>query len=391
MGASQGGVSPERRTLLGAALGACGLAGYGLAGYGLAGCAGAMQALPPLPQYPIAAPGPPEQVLQRIAFGSCVHQDQPQPVWQAVLAQQPDAFIFAGDNVYASGLTFERERLHAAYLKAGAQPGLAAVRAQIPHWAIWDDHDYGVNDGGAEFADKPWSKAQFLAFWQVSADDPRRQREGLYHAVVQGPPGRRVQVILLDTRWFRSPLKATDQRNAPGKERFVPDADPTKTMLGEKQWAWLREQLLQPAELRLLVSSVQVLAQGHGYEHWGNLPLELSRLLVLLSQTRAQGVVILSGDRHLGAIYQHDQGAPYRLTEITSSGLTQAFANAPEPGPNRLGPVLDVVNFGVIDIDWAARQVRLSLKDVQGVQRRQVVLRLDELSALSPSTDRTQD
>ncbi len=370
MRSSQMCFSPKRRELLGAALAAC----------GLAGCAGAVQ---PFPQYPIAPALSLERVLHRIALGSCIHQDQPQPIWQAVLAQQPDAFIFSGDNVYASGLTFQRDRLHAAYLKAGAQPGMAAVRAQIPHWAIWDDHDYGVNDGGAEFADKPWSKAQFLAFWQVSANDPRRHREGLYHAVVHGPPGRRVQVILLDTRWFRSPLKPTDQRNAPGKERFVPDTDSTKTMLGELQWAWLREQLLKPAELRLLVSSVQVLAQGHGYERWGNLPLELSRLLALLSETRAQGVVMLSGDRHLGAIYQHDQGAPYRLTELTSSGLTQAYANAPEPGPNRLGRILDEVNFGVIDIDWAARQVRLSLKDVQGVLRRQVVLHLDELRAKS--------
>lgn len=366
----QGGVCPQRRAMLGAALSAA------CAGLGLTGCAGALQ---PLPQHPIAPAWPPERVLHRIALGSCVHQDQPQPIWQAVLAQRPDAFIFAGDNVYASGLTFERKRLHAAYLKAGGQPGMAAVRAQIPHWAIWDDHDYGVNDGGAEFADKPWSKAQFLAFWQVPHDDPRRHREGLYHAVVQGPPGRRVQIILLDTRWFRSALKVTDQRNAPGKERYVPDTDPSKTLLGEPQWAWLREQLLQPAELRLLVSSVQVLAQGHGYEHWGNLPHELSRLLALLDETRAQGVVILSGDRHLGALYQHEQGAPYRLTELTSSGLTQAFANAPEPGPNRLGPVMDEVNFGVIDIDWPARQVRLSLKDAQGHPRHSVDLRLDDL------------
>ena len=39
-------------------------------------------------------------------------------------------------------------------------------------------------------------------------------------------------------------------------------------MLGAAQWAWLRAQLLQPAELRLIVSSVQVLAEGHGWEGW---------------------------------------------------------------------------------------------------------------------------
>ncbi len=58
--------------------------------------------------------------------------------------------------------------------------------------------------------------------------------------------GMRVQVILLDMRWFRSPLKITDQRGAPGKERYLPDPDPTKTMLGETQWAWLADELRKP-------------------------------------------------------------------------------------------------------------------------------------------------
>ncbi len=360
-------ISRRRRQLMLAALSAC-------CG---AGCAGSSQ---PVPQGLVAEPLPADQVVQRIAFGSCIHQDRPQPIWQAVLADQPDAFIFAGDNVYASGAFFSLERLRAAYVKAAGQAGMAAFRARIPHWAIWDDHDYGVNDGGAEFTDQQLSKDEFLSFWQVPLQDPRRHRAGLYHAVVHGPPGRRVQVILLDTRWFRSPLKVTDQFNAPGKERYVPDDAAHKTMLGDSQWAWLREQLQVPADLRLLVSSVQVLAQGHGYERWGNLPRELSRLLALLRETRAQGVVMLSGDRHLGAIYQHEQDAPYRLTEVTSSGITQSFPNAPEPGPNRLGDILGEVNFGVVDVDWAARQVRLSLKDVQGQVRRSITLRLDDLA-----------
>ena len=59
-------------------------------------------------------------------------------------------------------------------------------------------------------------------------------------------------------------------------------------MLGAAQWAWLRAQLLQPAELRLIVSSVQVLAEGHGWEGWDNLPLERTKLLGLIDETAAR-------------------------------------------------------------------------------------------------------
>ena len=68
---------------------------------------------------------------------------------------------------------------------------------------------------------------------------------------------------MLDTRYFRSPLKPTDEMNARGKERWIPDEDPSKTMLGDAQWAWLENELKRPAELRLIVSSIQVLSEGH--------------------------------------------------------------------------------------------------------------------------------
>src|SRR5207247_2149539 len=148
-------------------------------------------------------------------------------------------------------------------------------------------------------------------FWSLPADDPRRSRPGVYHAAIYGPPGKRLQVILLDTRYFRSPLKVTDQPDAPGKERYVPDDDPGKTMLGETQWGWLAQRLREPAELRLIVSSTQLVAEGHGWERWGNFPRERQRFYDLIRDTRANGVMVLSGDRHIGAIYRETTGVAY--------------------------------------------------------------------------------
>ena len=347
----------------------------GLGALGLAGCEGTV---------PLIEPGePPQFALRRIAFGSCTDQSKPQPIWDAVMANRPDLMIFGGDNVYASEQPWSLEKLQQAYATQAAVPGFARLRRAVPHLAIWDDHDYGMNDGGAEFAHKAQSKAAFLQFWQVPAKDPRQGREGIYHAEVFGPPGQRVQVILLDTRWFRSPWKPTDTRNAPGKERYLADSDPAKTLLGETQWRWLEQQLRQPAELRLIVSGIQVVAEGHGWERWGNFPLERSRLYRLLASTGANGVVFLSGDRHVGAIYRESSDVPYPLYELTSSGITHPWANAAEAGPNRLGELFTEQHYGSVEIDWAARRVQLQLRDQRGAVRRSEAISIHELQSRS--------
>ena len=317
--------------------------------------------------------------LSRIAFGSCAKQTLPQPIWEPILAYRPDLFIFAGDNVYGDFDSPEAAELKRAYDEARHIAGYARLRETVPHLAVWDDHDYGVNDGGAEFAHKALAKDLFLDFWEAPATDIRRTRGGIYDSRVIGPPGMRVQVILLDVRWFRSPLKPTDKRGAPGRQRYLPDPDPAKTMLGAEQWAWLAQELRRPAELRLIVSSTQVLAEGHGWERWGNLPLEKQKLIDTIRASGAKGVVLLSGDRHVGALYRETPADLYPLYEATSSGLNMVYWAAKEPGPNRLGALYAAANFGVVDIDWWERKLVLALRDDGGNTRRSADIAFDTL------------
>ncbi|WP_421998427.1 alkaline phosphatase D family protein [Reyranella sp.] len=326
---------------------------------------------------PLVAQGP--RGLSRIAFGSCADQDQPQPIWDAILAYRPELFIFAGDNVYGDFRAPDAANLRRAYARADEVAGYARLRAGVEHLAIWDDHDYGANDGGADFPHKALAKDLFLDFWKVPADDMRRRREGLYESWLRGPAGQRVQIIILDTRWFRSPLRPTDRRNAPGKERYLPDPDPAKTMLGATQWTWLAEALRQPAELRLLVSSIQVLAEGHGWERWGNFPLEREKLIATIRDSGARGVLLLSGDRHIGALYREAPPGMPPLYEVTSSGLNKSFAAAREPGPNRLGELYAAPNFGAIDIDWTGRSVTVALREESGAVCRSATVSFGEL------------
>jgi alkaline phosphatase D len=314
-------------------------------------------------------------LLERIALGSCLDQTKPQPIWSAVLAQRPQLFVMMGDNVYGDARSADLKELRHAYAVQARHPQLAKAREAMPFLRIWDDHDYGDNDGGAGFAHKAKAAQLFHEFWQSRPEAP----EGIYHSRVYGPPGQRVQIIMLDTRWFRSPLKPGTESSRRW-DKYEPDDDPAKTMLGEPQWQWLGQELKKPAELRLLVSSIQVLAEGHGYERWGNLPRERDRLLRLIAATDAKGVILPSGDRHAGALYKLERPGTYLLVELTSSSLNRPYGPPKDrPSAERVSDLYHRENFGLLTIDWQAGTLGIALKGLTGDDAATMTLRFAEL------------
>lgn len=197
--------------------------------------------------------------------------------------QNPQLFLSLGDNIY--GDTEDMSVLKAKYEKFRAVPGYQELLKTCPVLAIWDDHDYGKNDAGAEYPKKIESQKIFLDFYGVENTSPRRKKEGIYHSEIYGTKGKEVQIILLDGRYFRSPLKRGDKAD----KYYVANTDPGATMLGAEQWKWLEEQLRKPADLRLIVSGIQVVAEDHGYEKWMNFPNERKKLFKLIADTREWG------------------------------------------------------------------------------------------------------
>lgn len=306
-----------------------------------------------------------EKLVERIAFGSCLGQDLPQPVWEHVLKAQPDLFVFLGDNVYAD--TNDMNALRATYAKLAAQPGFQRLRKSIPILATWDDHDYGTNDTGSENPTRAESQQVFLDFWNVPKDSPRRKREGVYSSEIYGPPGKRLQIILLDTRYFRSPLKSAKEGT---DENYVPNTDPNATLLGDAQWAWLEQQLMVPAQIRIIGSSIQVVAEDHGAEKWANFPNERKKLFDLIWNTRVTGPFFISGDMHLAELSVMNGDAGFPLYDLTSSSLNWSERNWRPLDPNRHRVATMNVgdNFGLIIIDWNRTDplIRLQIRDDEG-------------------------
>jgi alkaline phosphatase D len=307
-------------------------------------------------------PSQAQETLSRIAFGSCAKQWEPQPIWNAIAAQQPDIFLFLGDAIYGDWhgrevFTPTVESLSKDWSQLANIPEFDTFREKVPILATWDNHDFGKHDGGAEFTLKKKSKKLFLDFFGEPSDSERRARDGIYDARIYGPDGKRVQVILLDTRTFKSPYikdeRSKEEKSALGiRGQYLPNIDPDATLLGEAQWAWLEQQLQKPADIRLVASSTQIVADEKAMEEWRNFPLERQRLFELIKKTNAAGVVLLSGNVHYSEISKSDEG-PYALYDFTSSGMTHTTPgySALKNGKRFAGPYTDF-NFGLVEIDW---------------------------------------
>ncbi len=313
------------------------------------------------------------QDIRRIAFGSCVDQDTSQPIWTHVLQDQPDVFVFLGDNIY--GDSDDPAVLQAKYDQQIARPEWQELFATTEVIATWDDHDYGQNDIGADYGSKDASRRLMLDFFNEPTDSERRTRpDGIYTSYLYGEVGRRVQIILLDLRWNRSELiqidsparlaERTAQDRGPYEVSFASDA----TLLGERQWLWLEEQLQIEADVRIIGSSIQLLAEFTGWETWANYPQDRLRFIQLLEKYQQEPVLIISGDVHWAEYSQIDSTANgWPLMELTSSGLTETW-DAISPNRHRVGEAYAVPNYGMVEIDWGGEipSIELFVKDESG-------------------------
>ena len=293
-----------------------------------------------------------------IGFGSCITERREQPIWEAIKDENVDEFFFMGDNVYGDSDDGLLEKMEASYEKQ---------KQMFPKWvfnkklnAIWDDHDYGKNDGGVEYPLKDQAQKLFLEFWNVDKKDPRNTREGIYFNEETNILGNKVNLVALDTRYHRSPLDQADKPSSPTE-------DTSKTVLGQDQWEWLSKVLKLNSDIIIIVSSIQVLPTNHVFEKWHNFPHERDRLLKLLKLTN-KPVVILSGDRHKAGLYE--QG---NIVEMTSSSLNKPISRPltavwdiffKETDELLIEEMYYQENYGILN--FTPKGVSISLKNLKG-------------------------
>lgn len=312
--------------------------------------------------------------LSRIAIGSCCRQDQNLSIFSKIRNTNPDLYIAMGDNMYADlgavtgdPTTFIQQQ----YDFLNNNYDFKTLRSNVQCIGTWDDHDYGLNNAGAEYPYKNQSKDLFMNFFNEPSTSPRRTRDGVYTSYMYGDANHKVQIIVLDCRYNLNVISA---------EPITPTTDTTKTILGATQWAWLKQELLKPAKIRIVVSSSQMCIQNNGWEGWPNYPHELEKFFKTVKDANAEGVFVVSGDVHYSEFSKRNPAGQYPIYDFTSSGLTHT-ENGAAANMYRIGSAYVNLSFGLIDINWAATPVQISLGicDFNGNIVKSQVVSLDEL------------
>ncbi len=283
-----------------------------------------------------------------MAFGSCLHQNYPAPIWTAVEEQKINSFYFLGDNIYGDTPSGIPWKLKSSY---------ELQKLALPKWlanteilSIWDDHDYGKNDAGGTYVYKQKAESLYLDFWNIPIEDERHKRDGIYFSETKLINGNKILFIGLDTRYFRSDIMKS-------RGIYQQNTNADATILGQEQWRWLEQTLEQDFDFLVLATSIQVLATEHRFEKWNNIPKDRTRLINLLNKLPKQKLII-SGDRHRGGVYKLDN-----LIEVTSSSLNRGSSYQSETDALLIGETYSQNNYGLLTFNQNSVLVELIDQD----------------------------
>ena len=266
------------------------------------------------------------------------------------MGNTPAAFmLWLGDNWYTRETDFYSEwGMWYRASKDRSSPALQKFLSSMPHYAIWDDHDYGSNNADKSFGVKKTAREVFKSYWCNPSYG--LNENGIYTQVKYND----VDLFLLDDRWDRSNDAMKD--SADGK----PNTE--KRMWGKQQMDWLENSLLRSqdenrtvkASFRIIVTGSQVLNTLSPVDCAYHYPAEYSELLSFIKDNKIEGVIFLTGDRHHSEIIKDEKSGNYTLYDITVSSLTAGISkpsgaevNHPNRVPNTL---VETNNFGKISV-----------------------------------------
>lgn len=254
------------------------------------------------------APAPGEKTRFSIGFGSCARArvDPEQIIWKQVKETGVDLFFWLGDNIYGDSLY--GQFLAEEYRFQRDIPSLQPVLRSIPHLAIWDDHDYGLNDHDRENPIRDIALAVFKNYW-ANPSYGLPQTPGVFFHYHYGG----VDFFFLDGRYHRDPPSMPDQ--------------PGKTHLGKEQLNWLKSGLSKSkAPFKVLLTGTGWTSlKGPDGDSWSAALHERNQLFDYIRDESISGVLLVSGDTHRGELYcipWSDKGG-YDLYEFVSSPLAQ--------------------------------------------------------------------
>ena len=280
------------------------------------------------------------------------------------MAKTPASFmLWLGDNWYTREVDYYSD--WGLYYRASLTRSLPILQnfwKSMPHYAIWDDHDYGWNDADKTYPLKQTSRKVFMNFWTNPSYG--ENGEGIYSKITKND----LDIFMLDDRWFRSADAMADSING------QPNAD--KLMWGKMQMEWLKNSLLVSnanpmISFRMIATGSQVLNPVSPFDCAAHFPAELDELKKFIKDNKINGVLFFDGDRHHSEVIEVKQAGMYPLYDVTSSPLTSGshlFAGPERDNKYRVIGVENIQNFSKVTISGARnnRVLKVEFLNVKG-------------------------
>jgi len=268
------------------------------------------------------------------------------------MARENAAFmLWLGDNWYTREVDyFSTWGLWYRAQYDRSRPVLQPLWKKMPHYAIWDDHDFGPNDIGSEYVLKEESRKVFMNYWANPSYG--EDGKGIYTKVSHGD----VDIFMLDDRTWRSPDASPDSVNG------LPN--PSKKMFGDRQMQWLKDALTgSNATFKVIATGSQVLNPRSPFDCFRKFPVEYHELMGFLREQKIRGVIFLTGDRHHTEVIRVEGLAGYPLYDVTVSPLTSGthvFGEAEKDNPFRVFGIDQKQNYAVATISGKVRDRKLT-------------------------------
>lgn len=272
-------------------------------------------------------------------------------IYDTIATHQADFMFWLGDNIYLrEGEWNSRAGVQYRYRHTRFHPALQQVMRTGSHLAIWDDHDFGPNDGDSTYQLRKMTADVFKQVWP---NPTWVDAEHLYTNYRIGD----VEIFLMDDRSYRAPNSA-------------PDSVP-KPFLGKKQLNWLIQSLkASDANFKIIAIGTQVLSNCDMFEgYFFGYEQELDEMLRRIKENQIEGVLFFSGDKHLTELSRYDYPGLYPLFDLTVSPFTSFPTPIKLSNSHRVkGTFVGRRNFSILNFvgDKDERRMEIKIYNVKG-------------------------
>lgn len=295
-------------------------------------------------------------------------------IFTTMAKEKPTFMLWLGDSWYTREPDFQSK--WGLWYRAShdrATPVVQQFLKSTSHIGIWDDHDYGPNNEGISYHLKEEAREVFKAYFPNPSFG--FHGKGTYTKVTYYD----VDLFLMDNRTWRT----SDNMNP-----YIGDKpNPEKKMFGPEQMSWLKNSLLNSTNtFKIIVNGSQSLNKTSTGDCWANYPVELEELLEFIELYKINGVLFLSGDKHISEIIKLERLNSYPLYDITTSSLTAGISKVwgkEINNPLRVNNILlEEHNYGRFSISGPSkeREIKIEFVDINGKSRREFVINERDIS-----------